>query len=295
MIIDCSTTQQSLIQSYLTHSVAPRPICFASTVNKAGQINLSPFSYFNIASGTPPVLMFSVLRRVRDNTTKHTLENICEVPEVAINIVTKDMVQQTSLASCEYPKGVNEFDKAGFTMQVGKYITPPLVKESKIKIECKVVDVKSFGNHGGAGQVIFAEALCLHIDESIMDSKGMIDQTKLTLVARLGADWYCAVRPDNLFEVAKPNKELGIGVDQLPKHIRNSSILTGNNLGQLANVQTIPTVDPAFNDEKLKTIFQYYSINPNEMEKEIQFYAKELLEKNKVREAWQVLLANYAD
>ncbi len=295
MIIDCSITQQSLIQSYLTHSVAPRPICFASTVNKAGQINLSPFSYFNIASGTPPVLMFSVLRRVRDNTTKHTLENICEVPEVAINIVTKDMVQQTSLASCEYAKGVNEFDKAGFTMQVGKYIIPPLVKESKIKIECKVVDVKSFGNHGGAGQVIFAEALCLHIDESIMDSKGMIDQTKLTLVARLGADWYCAVRPDNLFEVAKPNKELGIGVDQLPKHIRNSSILTGNNLGQLANVQTIPNVDPAFNDEKLKTIFQYYSINPSEMEKEIQFYAKELLEKNKVREAWQVLLANYAD
>lgn len=278
------------IQAYITYIVAPRPICFASTINKAGQINLSPFSYFNVASGIPPVLMFSVLRRVRDNTTKHTLENILEVPEVGINIVTYDMVQQTSLSSCEYPKDINEFAKAGFTMQTSTKIKPPLVKESKIKIETKVIDIKSFGEHGGAGQVIFAEILCIHINESILDDKKMIDQTKLPLVARLGGDWYCAVRPDNLFEIAKPNRNLGIGIDNLPGNIRNSSILTGNHLAQLANVQSIPTIDPAFTDEKLKNIFQYYSINPFEMEKEIQFYAKDLLEKNKVNEAWQVLL-----
>lgn len=278
------------IQAYITYVVAPRPICFASTINKAGQINLSPFSYFNVASGIPPVLMFSVLRRVRDNTTKHTLENILEVPEVGINIVTYDMVQQTSLASCEYPKNINEFEKAGFTMQTSTKIKPSLVKESKIKIETKVIDIKSFGKQGGAGQVIFAEILCMHIDESILNDKKMIDQTKLPLVARLGGDWYCAVRLDNLFEIAKPNRNLGIGIDNLPINIRNSAILTGNHLAQLANVQSIPTIDPAFNDEKLKNIFQYYSINPTEMEKEIQLYAKELLDNNKVNEAWQVLL-----
>ena len=292
MMIDCSTDKENRIQSYITYAVAPRPICFASTINKAGQVNLSPFSYFNVASGMPPVLMFSVLRRVRDNTTKHTLENILEVPEVVINIVTYDMVQQTSLSSCEYPKSINEFEKAGFTMQTATKVKPPMVQESKIKMECMVIDIKSFGEHGGAGQVIFAEILCMHIDNAILDEQGMIDQTKLPLVARLGGDWYNAIQPDNLFQVAKPNRNLGIGVDHLPLNIRNSSILTGNNLGQLANVQTMPTIDPNFNDEKLKHIFQYYTTNPIEMEKEIQWYAKELLDDNKINEAWQVLLAS---
>ena len=292
MMIDCSTDKENRTQSYITYAVAPRPICFASTINKAGQVNLSPFSYFNVASGMPPVLMFSVLRRVRDNTTKHTLENILEVPEVVINIVTYDMVQQTSLPSCEYPKGINEFEKAGFTMQPATKVKPPMVQESKIKMECMVIDIKSFGEHGGAGQVIFAEILCMHIDNAILDEQGMIDQTKLPLVARLGGDWYNAIQPDNLFQVAKPNRNLGIGVDHFPLNIRNSSILTGNNLGQLANVQTMPTIDPNFNDEKLKHIFQYYTTNPIEMEKEIQWYAKELLDDNKISEAWQVLLAS---
>ena len=292
MMIDCSTDKENRTQSYITYAVAPRPICFASTINKAGQVNLSPFSYFNVASGMPPVLMFSVLRRVRDNTTKHTLENILEVPEVVINIVTYDMVQQTSLSSCEYPKGINEFEKAGFTMQPATKVKPPMVQESKIKMECRVIDIKSFGEHGGAGQVIFAEILCMHIDNAILDEQGMIDQTKLPLVARLGGDWYNAIQPDNLFQVAKPNRNLGIGVDHFPLNIRNSSILTGNNLGQLANVQTMPTIDPNFNDEKLKHIFQYYTTNPIEMEKEIQWYAKELLDDNKINEAWQVLLAS---
>ena len=292
MIIDCSTDKQTRIQSYIPYAVAPRPICFASTINKAGQINLSPFSYFNVASGTPPVLMFSVLRRVRDNTTKHTLENILEVPEVVINIVTYDMVQQTSLSSCEYPKDVNEFEKAGFTMQMATKIRPPMVQESKIKMECKVIDIKSFGEQGGAGQVIFAEILCMHINDDILDEQGMIDQTKLALVARLGGDWYSAVRPNNLFQVAKPNRSLGIGVDGLPLSIRNSSILTGNNLGQLANVEAVPNINPRFRNEKLQQIFQYYATDPIEMEKEIQWYAKELLDDNKIDEAWQVLLAN---
>lgn len=291
MMIDCSTDKQNRIQGYIAYAVAPRPICFASTINKEGQVNLSPFSYFNVASGIPPVLMFSVLRRVRDNTTKHTLENIQEVAEVAINIVTYDMVQQTSLSSCEYPKGINEFEKAGFTMQPATKVKPPMVQQSKVKMECKVVDIKSFGEHGGAGQVIFAEILCMHIDDAILDEQGIIDQTKLPLVARLGGDWYSAIRPNNLFQVAKPNRNLGIGVDELPINIRNSSILTGNNLGQLANVERMPHINPGFRNEKLNQIFQYYTNDPVEMEKEIQWYAKELLDDNKIDEAWQVLLA----
>ena len=293
MFIQLKDLKTADVQNYLQHAIAPRPVCFASTVDKAGQVNLSPFSFFNLFSSNPPVVIFSPARRVRDNTTKHSLENVLEVPEVVINIVDYDMVQQTSLSSCEYPKGVNEFVKAGFTEEKARMVTPPMVKESKVKMECRVLEVKPLGTEGGAGNLVICEVLCMHIDDSILDENGKIDQTKLHHVARLGGDWYCKVDEKNLFKVAKPNTQLGIGVDALPESIRNSHILTGNNLGQLANVHEMPFVDPAFSDDRLKNIVQYYAINPDDMDKELHRYAKELLDAGKVNEAWQVLLADY--
>ncbi|MDB5193858.1 MAG: flavin reductase domain protein FMN-binding protein [Segetibacter sp.] len=279
------------IQQWLQHAIAPRPICFASTIDKEGNINLSPFSFFNLFSTNPPIVIFSPSRRVRDNTTKHTLQNVLEVPEVVINIVDYDMVQQTSLASCEFPKGCSEFAKTGLTMQKSTLITPPMVQEAKVKFECKVVEVKSLGEQGGAGQLVIAEILAMHVEETILDLNGMIDQRKINHVARLGGDWYCRVDERNLFIVEKPNVKLGIGVDVLPCAIKSSSFLSGNHLGKLGNVNEMPVVDPSFEDDKLKNIFQYYSLAPEEMEKEIHLYAAELLNAGKVKEAWQVLLA----
>ncbi|RYE12433.1 MAG: flavin reductase family protein [Sphingobacteriales bacterium] len=279
------------VQNYLQHAIAPRPICFASTIDAAGQVNLSPFSFFNLFSSNPPIVIFSPARRVRDNTTKHTLQNVLEVPEVVINIVDYDMVQQTSLASCEYPKDVNEFEKAGFTMQAASSVKPPMVKESKIKLECKVIEVKPLGTGGGAGNLVICEVLVMHIDDAILDENGRIDQQKIQHVARLGGDWYSKVDSNSLFKVAKPNTQLGLGIDALPDGIRNSSILTGNELAQLANVTEQPFIDPTFNDDKLKHISQYYSLNPADMEAELHRYASTLLAKGKVEAAWQVLLA----
>lgn len=293
MVIHLKDLKPFDAQNYLQHAIAPRPICFASTIDKAGNVNLSPFSFFNLFSSNPPVVIFSPARRVRDNTTKHSLENVMEVPEVVINIVDYDMVQQASLASCEFPKGCNEFIKAGFTEEKATVVAPPMVKESKVKLECKVLEVKPLGTGGGAGNLVICEVLCMHIDERILDADNKIDQTKLHHVARLGGDWYAKIDETNLFKVAKPNTQLGIGVDVLPESIRSSSILTGNNLGQLANVHEMPFVDPAFTDDKLKNIIQYFSLNPDEMDKELHRYAKELLDAGKVNEAWQVLLADY--
>jgi flavin reductase (DIM6/NTAB) family NADH-FMN oxidoreductase RutF len=279
-------------QAWLQHAIAPRPICFASTIDEAGNINLSPFSFFNLFSSNPPIVVFSPARRGRDNTTKHTLENVLAVPECVINIVDYSMVQQMSLSSCEFPKGVDEFIKAGFTKEAATMVQPPMVKEAKIKLECKINEVKSLGDQGGAGQLVIAEVLCMHIDDSILNETGtMIDQTKLELVARLGGDWYCRVNTQNLFKVAKPNTALGIGIDAIPDSIKQSPILTGNHLGQLGNVHELPSIDPAFHDDRLKNIIQYYSINPAEMEQELHKYAAELLTQEKVQEAWQILLS----
>lgn len=288
-IADLSIAQR---MAWLQHAIAPRPICFASTIDLEGNVNLSPFSFFNLFSSNPPIVIFSPARRLRDNTTKHTLENVFQVPEVVINICDYNMVQQVSLASCEYPKGTDEFIKAGFTKIASSSIKPPRVKESPVQLECKVLEVKPLGTGGGAGNLVIAEVLVMHINETVLNAEGtMIDQTKLQHVARLGGDWYCKVDPNNLFEVPKPNIQLGIGIDALPVSIQRSNILSGNNLGQLANVHEMPFVNPAFHDDKLKNIIQYYSINPDEMENELHLYAKQLLEEGKVGEAWQVLLA----
>ena len=278
-------------QRWLQYAIAPRPICLASTIDKAGTINLSPFSFFNVFSIDPPIAIFSPSRRVRDNTTKHTLKNVLEVPEVVINIVDYDMVQQTSLASCEYDLDINEFIKAGFTMQPATIVQPPMVKEAKVKMECRVLEVKSLGNKSGSGNLIIAEIILIHVEESILDADGKIDQLKLNHVARLGGDWYCKVDAANLFMVEKPNTKKGIGIDALPANIRHSTTLTGNHLGQLANVYELPIIDPAYHDNNLKNIFQYYSLDPEEMEIELHRYAATLLAENKVKEAWQVLLS----
>jgi flavin reductase (DIM6/NTAB) family NADH-FMN oxidoreductase RutF len=292
MMIDLAALAPVERQHFLQSAVAPRPICFASTISAEGGVNLSPFSFFNLFSTNPPILIFSPSRRVRDNTTKHTWHNVLEVPEVVINIVDYPMVQQTSLASCEYPREVSEFVKAGFTEEPATLVRPPMVKESRIKIECRVLETKVLGEGGGAGNLVFCEALRMHIDPSVLDDEQKhIDQRRLELVARLGGDWYCRIGPENLFQVEKPNVRLGIGMDALPGAIRNSRILSGNHLGQLANVHETPVVDPAFEDDRLKNIFQYYSVSPDEMEKELHIYAAELLDTGKVKEAWQVLLA----
>lgn len=229
------------LQNYLQYAIAPRPICFASTIDKAGNINLSPFSFFNLFSSNPPMCVFSPARRVRDNTTKHTLQNVLEVKEVVINIVNYSMVQQTSLASTEYAKGVNEFEKAGFTMLKSEMVQPPRVAEAPVQLECVVKEVIHLGENPGAGNLILAEVKLIHIKEEILDADGKIDQAKIDLVARLGGDWYCRVTPDNLFKVIKPITTLGIGVDALPHSVRNSMVLTGNDLGMLGNIEHLPT------------------------------------------------------
>ena len=291
MTFDLKDLSPGQKQYYLQHVVAPRPVCFASTISKDGVVNLSPFSFFNLFSSNPPVVIFSPARRVRDNSTKHTLENVKEVPEVVINIVTYDMVQQTSLASCEFPREVDEFTKAGFTKEPATVVLPPMVKESKAKLECRVLEIKSLGEEGGAGQLVICEVLKLHLADSLLDSDKKFDQTKLELIARLGGDWYCKVSKDNLFTVPKPNVKLGIGIDALPESIRSSKLLTGNHLGMLGNVHELPVVEPSFEDDHLKNIFQYYAVNPAEMEREVHRYAAQLLDQHKVHEAWQVLLA----
>ena len=291
MIFELDDLTPAERQHYLQHAIAPRPICLASTVDKDGNVNLSPFSFFNLFSVNPPVIIFSPSRRVRDNTTKHTLDNLHEVPEVVVNIVDYDMVQQISLASCDYLKNINEFLKAGLTEERATIIKPPMVKESKVKMECRVMEIKSLGTGNGAGNLVICEILMLHIDEQLMTADKKMDQRKLNLVARLGDDWYCRIDETNLFEVQKPTIKPGIGIDALPDGIRHSTILTGNHLGQLGQVHDYPFIDPSFDDDYLRQIIQYYSLNPEEMEREVHIYAKSLLDKGRVREAWQVLLA----
>ncbi len=277
-------------QNFLQHAIAPRPICFASTIDKAGNVNLTPFSFFNLFSSNPPILIFSPARRVRNNTIKHSLENVMEVPEVVVNIADYEMVQQVSLASCEYPKEVDEFVKSGFTKEPSVLIRPPRVKESLIQMECKVLEIKHLGTEGGAGNLVIAKVLMMHVNEKILNEKGFIDQTKINHIARLGGNWYAKISPENLFEVEKPNTLLGIGIEQLPDAVRLSKILTGNHLGQLANVHEYPMVDPNYADEKLKSIVQYFSLSDEEMEREIHKHAVNLLAQGMVKEAWQVLL-----
>lgn len=275
------------MHAYLIGSVAPRPIAFASTVDAEGNVNLSPFSFFNVFSANPPVLIFSPARRGRDNTTKHTYENILEVPEVTINIVSYDMVQQASLASTEYAKGVNEFSKSGFTEMPSDLITPPRVKEAPVQMECRVMEVITLGDQGGAGNLILCEVVKFHAHSHIFDADGQIDPYKIDTVSRLGMNWYSRAK-NGLFEVPKPLTTLGIGIDQLPSRIRHSKILSGNDLGKLANTEALPNPDEVMafidKDETLKAVVDKKDeIHSHQM-------AKMLLEENKMQEALMLLM-----
>lgn len=229
------------LHGLLLTAVAPRPIALASTVDINGKVNLSPFSFFNVFSANPPILIFSPARRVRDNTTKHTLENALATKQVVIQVVNYAMVEQMSLSSTEYETGINEFKKAGFTAIPSELVTPPRVGEAPVAFECKVTEVKSLGTDGGAGNLIFCEVSKIHVQTKYLDESGKLDTKKLDLVARMGGSWYNRVIPESLFEIPKPIATKGIGVDSLPEHIRNSNILTGNNLGRLGNNEKIPS------------------------------------------------------
>ncbi|MBP6532682.1 MAG: flavin reductase family protein [Bacteroidia bacterium] len=291
--IDPKEMKTSVFHSYMLASIAPRPIAFASTVDKEGNMNLAPFSFFNAFGSKPPTIVFSPARRVRDNTIKHTLENIHDTKEVVINVVNYDMVQQMSLASTEYPKGVSEFVKAGFTPVKSELIRPFRVKESPVQMECKVVEVKEMGQEGGAANLIICEILLMHIDENVLTPENKIDPNKIDLVARMGGDLYCRASGNALFEVAKPNSALGMGIDRLPIDIRTSNILTGNNLGQLGNSERFPdeqSLDEFRRRDFMKELFSKFGHDENTLRNKLHELAKTLLEQRHVEEAWKVLL-----
>jgi flavin reductase (DIM6/NTAB) family NADH-FMN oxidoreductase RutF len=295
MMIDLNPKELPIprLHQLLMGAVGPRPIAFASTVDLDGNHNLSPFSFFNVFSANPPILIFSPARNGRTNTTKDTYNNVKMVPEVVINIVNFDMVQQTSLSSSPYASDVDEFVKAGFTALESELIRPRRVAESPVQLECKVLDVKELGTEGGAGNLVICEVVKLHIAEEIMDENGMIDQLKINLVARMGGNWYCHANEQSMFEVAKPLTTIGIGFDQLPADIKASKILSGNDLGLLASVEDLPD-ETAVNEYKLLELSEFFITLENEAEKlevALHKHAKQLLSEHKVMEAWQTLLA----
>ncbi len=281
--IDPKNIPTPKLHGYLLGAVAPRPIAFASTVDENGVPNLSPFSFFNVFGANPPIMIFSPARSVRANTTKHTLDNAEATKEVVINIVNYDIVQQMSLSSTMYPKGVNEFEKAGLTMLPSDEVKPFRVAESPVQFECKVNDIIYTGNEGGAGNLIVCEVVKLHINEDVLAEDGSIDQYKIDLVARAGGSYYSRAR-DGFFEIPKPLSTLGMGVDQIPFEIKNSKVLTGNNLGMLGNVEQLPTEDDVNNFAKEHQQFVGVS------EEKKHTFAQEYLENNDVESAWKVLL-----
>ncbi|WP_298156352.1 flavin reductase family protein [Flavobacterium sp.] len=276
------------LQGYLQSAVGPRPIAFASTVDKNGIPNLSPFSFFNVFSSNPPILIFSPARRVRDNTVKHTLLNVQATKEVVINVVNFDIVQQASLSSTEYPDGVNEFLKSGLTQLPSDLVKPYRVAESPVQFECKVNDIISLGESGGAGNLVICEVLKIHIHESILDENGMIDQHRIDLVSRLGGNWYSRSNA-GLFEVPKPLTTLGIGVDQIPDFVKESGIFNGNDLGKLGNTESLPTREEI--NIFVNANIAVKGVLSADDERKIHLKAKEYLDQDDVLSAWKVLLA----
>ena len=277
------------LHAHLLSAVAPRPIAFASTISKDGEVNLSPFSFFNVCGANPPIVIFSSARRVRDNTIKHTLENVQEVPEVVINIVNYPIVEQMSLSSTEYAKGVNEFIKSGLTAVDSDLVKPPRVGEAPVALECKVKQIIETGQEGGAGNLIMAEVVAMHIRNEYLDDAGHLDTQKLDLVARMGGSWYCRAQGDALFEIPKPVRNQGIGVDLLPEIIRNSTVLNGNNLGRLGNVEELPTAAQVATyletDERLKDLLANEGVEAQHA------YAKDILGQGETEKALLILLA----
>ena len=282
------TLSPAQLQGYLQSAVAPRPIAFASTMDENGKPNLSPFSFFNVFSSNPPILVFSPARRVRNNTTKHTLENCKVTKQVVINVVNYDIVQQMSLSSTEYPDGVNEFEKSGLTMIASDVVKPFRVAESPVQFECKVNDVIALGDQGGAGNLVICEVVKIHIHEAVLDASGMIDQHKIDLVARMGSNWYSRSNA-GMFEVEKPLTTLGIGVDMIPDFIKESSFFNGNDLGKLGNIENIPTEEEIsiFVNEN----FEVKAVLSSDDSNTIFQKAKEYVDNGKALDAWKLLLA----
>ncbi|MGB1452298.1 MAG: flavin reductase family protein [Crocinitomicaceae bacterium] len=281
------------LHRYLLGSIGPRPIAFASTIDSKGNINLAPFSFFNVFSANPPIMIFSPARSGRTNESKDTYNNVKEVPEVVINVVTHEMVHQMSLASSPYGSDVSEFEKAGFTSLASDMITPPRVKESPVQFECKVNEVIELGDQGGAGNLIICEVLRIHVKESLLDQNEMIDQHKIDLVSRMGGNWYCRADKNSMFEIQKPITTCGIGFDALPKDIRNSSILSGNDLGQLAGIEQLPN-ETDVNEYKLLELSELFlSLEEDAVQLEIEIHkrAQDLLKRNLLEEAWLTLLS----
>ena len=276
------------LHGYLLGAVGPRPIAFASTIDDKGRPNLSPFSFFNVFSANPPILIFSPARRVRDNTTKHTLENIQKVKEVVINVVNFDIVQQMSLSSTEYAEGDNEFLKAGLSMLKSDLVKPFRVAESPVQFECKVTKVEALGKEGGAGNLIFSEVIKIHIDKAIISEDGSIDQYKIDQVARMGGNWYSRAN-QGLFEVPKPLSSLGIGVDNIPEEIRSSTVLTGNDLGMLGNIDNLPSQSQI--EDFINSNDSLNAVINSKNRIKVHLKAKEYLTKKEVLSAWKVLLA----
>jgi flavin reductase (DIM6/NTAB) family NADH-FMN oxidoreductase RutF len=280
--IDPKTLPIPQLHAYLMGAVGPRPIAFASTIDKEGRPNLAPFSFFNVFSSNPPILIFSPNRSGRTGETKHSHDNVLEVPEVVINVVTYNMVQQMSLASSPYSKGTDEFIKSGFTKIPSVTVKPFRVAESPVQLECKVTEVKELGKTGGAGNLIFSEVQMIHINEEVLGETKNIDQQKIDLVARMGGNWYCRANGDALFELEKPITTLGIGVDALPAKIKNSTVLTGNHLGMLGNIEVLPDAEEINHMKEVANgIF-----DDNQLHEKV----KNLLNENKVKEAWALIL-----
>ena len=278
------------VQNLLQSSIGPRPIAWASTINSRGEVNLSPFSFFNVFSANPPVLVFSPALRVRDTTSKHTLDNVKEVPEVVIHVVNYELVQQMSLSSTEYPLGVNEFIKAGLTQIPSECVKPPRIKESPVQFECQVDQVIALGNEGGAGNLVVCSVKRIHVSEHILNEKGFIDINKIDLVSRMGGNWYCRASGDALFVVEKPLSTLGMGIDQLPDHIRLSPVLTGNHLGQLGNTEQFPDAHWV-KEFKDSDEFDLLKQNVQHTDFATHRIAAQLLDSGEVLKAWLVLLA----
>jgi flavin reductase (DIM6/NTAB) family NADH-FMN oxidoreductase RutF len=281
------------LHGYLLGAVGPRPIAFASTIDENGVNNLSPFSFFNVFSAAPPILIFSPARNGRTNTTKDTYNNVKAIPEVVINIVNYDILHQMSLSSSPYAPGVDEFVKAGLTPLASETIRPMRVQEAPVQFECKVNQVIELGDQGGAGNLVICEVTKIHIHEEILGEDGMIDQHKINLVARMGGNWYCHANEASMFEVAKPLTTVGIGFDQLPEDIKASSVLNANDLAQLAGIAALPN-ETDVNDYKLLELSDFFlslEDEPAQLEQALHNKAKELLIENKLEEAWMTLLA----
>ena len=273
--IDVKSGETDGLYQYLSAAVTPRPIAFVSTIDANGNKNLSPFSFFNVFSINPPILIFSPVRRVRNNTSKHTLDNVRQIKECVISLVTEEIGQQVSLSSCDFEAKTNEFEKAGFTEVKSDLITPSRIKESPINFECKVTDIITLGDEGGAGSLVFCEVLKMHIEEDILDDNNAIDPFKLNIVSRLGSNWYGKTTEESLYKITKPISRLGMGIDKLPEEIRNSKILTGNELAILASAKSIPAKTESEN-----------SFTVSEKHEK----AKQLLLEGNSEEAWQILL-----